>query len=114
MQQPVRHPLPLDRLPVGALGRVIEIRGGRGLIRTLLGLGLRLGSEIRVEQHRGRGLVVSAGSTRIALGGGIVEKLLVMPLDAGPDAPTAAAMTAVDLPSEELPAGESSEPGVSP
>jgi ferrous iron transport protein A len=73
----------LADLTPGASGRIVAINGGRELSRRLLGLGLRVGSEVRVEHRRGRGLVVSAGATRIALGGGIVEKLLVVPLATG-------------------------------
>jgi ferrous iron transport protein A len=80
MQQPAFDSLPLGLLPVGVCARVVEIRGGRELVRKLLALGIRIGSEVRVEHHRGRGLVVSAGATRVALGGGIVEKLTVVPL----------------------------------
>lgn len=83
MQQSAFRSHPLSALPVGTRARIVEIRGGRELVRKLLALGLRLGSEIRIEHHRGRGLVVSAGASRVALGGGIVEKLLVMPLDSG-------------------------------
>jgi ferrous iron transport protein A len=67
-------------LPIGAHARIAEIRGGRQLTRRLLGLGLRVGSEVAVLHHRGRGVVLSAGGTRVALGGGIVEKLSVEPL----------------------------------
>jgi ferrous iron transport protein A len=80
MQQSALGLRSLDTLPVGAEARIVRIEGGRELARKLLGLGLRVGSEIRIEHHRGRGLVVSAGATRVALGGGIVEKLLVTPL----------------------------------
>lgn len=73
--------MPLLDLPVGTLARIAEIRGGRPLARRLQGLGLRVGSEVAVLHQRGRGLVLSAGGTRVALGGGIVEKLLVEPLD---------------------------------
>ncbi|MGB5833335.1 MAG: ferrous iron transport protein A [Thiohalocapsa sp.] len=83
MQQSVSKPTPLGVLPAGSYGRIVEIRSGRELVRKMLALGLRIGSEIRIEQHRGRGLVVSAGATRVALGGGIVEKLMVLPLGAG-------------------------------
>jgi ferrous iron transport protein A len=83
MQQPAFKSHPLSALPVGARARIAEIHGGRELVRKLLALGLRIGSEIRVEHHRGRGLVVSAGAARVALGGGVVEKLMVVPLDAG-------------------------------
>jgi ferrous iron transport protein A len=79
---PSAHPplIPLSDLPLGKAARVVEIRGGRQLVRRLLGLGLRVGSEILVLHHRGSGLVVSHGETRVALGGGVVDKLWVEPL----------------------------------
>jgi ferrous iron transport protein A len=70
-------------LPLGASARISEIRGGRKLARRLLGLGLRVGSEVAILHHRGRGVVLSTGDTRVALAGGVVEKLLVEPLGAG-------------------------------
>jgi len=69
--------IPLAELPVGTLARLVEIRGGRQLARRLLALGLRIGSEIQVLHQRGSGLVVLHGDTRVALGGGIVDKLRV-------------------------------------
>jgi ferrous iron transport protein A len=73
-------PVAVGSLPAGARARLCAIHGGRQLERKLAALGLRVGSEFRVEHRRGRGLVVSAGPSRIALGGGIVEKLLATPL----------------------------------
>jgi ferrous iron transport protein A len=70
----------LAELPLGKSARIAEIHGGRRLTRRLLGLGLRVGSEVAVLHHRGRGVVLSTGDTRVALGGGVVEKLLVEPL----------------------------------
>jgi len=67
-------------LPIGAPACIAEIRGGRQLARRLLSLGLRVGSEITILHHRGRGVVLSTGDARVALGGGIVEKLVVEPL----------------------------------
>jgi ferrous iron transport protein A len=78
--RPVAQPLCLSALPDGVTARLAEIRGGRHLHRKLAALGLRPGSDLRVEQRRGRGLVVAAGVSRIALGGGIADKLLVVPL----------------------------------
>lgn len=77
MASPRSSSRPLADLPVGATARIAEIRGGRQLTRRLLSLGLRVGSEISVLHHRGRGVVLSTGDTRVALGGGVVEKLLV-------------------------------------
>jgi len=70
----------IGELPVGARARIVEIQGGRQLVRRLLGLGIRVGSEVDVLHHRGRGVVVARGETRIALGSGIADKLLVEPL----------------------------------
>lgn len=70
----------LDHLAPGVTARLAAIQGGRHLKRKLGALGLRVGSELRVEHRRGRGLVVAAGASRVALGGGIVDKLLVVPL----------------------------------
>jgi len=67
-------------LPIGTPARIAEIEGGQQLTRRLLGLGLRVGSEVAVLHHRRRGVVLSAGSTRVALGGGVAEKLSVEPL----------------------------------
>ncbi len=52
------------------------IQGGQKVSRRLLGLGLRVGSEVEVLHHRGHGVVVANAGNRIALGGGIAEKLL--------------------------------------
>jgi len=72
---------PLSELPMGTRGRIAEIRGGRQLTHRLQGLGLRVGSEVEMLHRRGSGVVVSVGATRVALGGGVVEKLFVVPLD---------------------------------
>ncbi|CAD7856508.1 MAG: hypothetical protein [Olavius algarvensis Gamma 1 endosymbiont] len=73
----------LFELPLGTPARIAEIQGGQQLTRRLLGLGLRVGSEVAVLHHRHRGVVLSAGGTRVALGGGVAEKLFVEPLTAG-------------------------------
>ncbi len=74
------HPLPLtslDTLPIGGHARIAAIQGGRNLHRRLMGLGLRVGAEVNVLHHRGRGVVVASAGNRIALGGGVAEKLLI-------------------------------------
>lgn len=75
---------PLSELPTGSRARIAEIRGGRQLAHRLQGLGLRVGSEVEMLHRRGSGVVVSVGATRVALGGGVVEKLFVVPLDPSP------------------------------
>jgi ferrous iron transport protein A len=74
----------LARLPVGSHACIRRIQGGRQLTHRLLSLGLRVGSEIELTQRRGGGVVVANAGTRVALGAGVAEKLLVERL---PDRP---------------------------
>ncbi len=70
----------LDLLPVGRRARIARLNGGREMTRRLLSLGLRVGSEVDVVQHRGRGVVVACQDARVALGGGVAAKILMLPL----------------------------------
>jgi ferrous iron transport protein A len=75
----------LARLPVGSRACIRRIQGGRHLIHRLLSLGLRVGSEIELTQRRGGGVVVANAGSRVALGAGVAEKLLVERLPDAPD-----------------------------
>ena len=71
----------LSDTPIGQKVRLVEIDGGKQLARRLLALGLTVGSEIEVLQHRGRGVVVAKEGNRVALGKGITEKIRAVRLD---------------------------------
>ncbi|WP_275100017.1 FeoA domain-containing protein [Sedimenticola hydrogenitrophicus] len=77
----VANPVTLDHIPAGAHACITRIQGDKGLARRLLGLGLRVGSEISVLQQRRRGVVVASAGTRVALGSSVADKLLMQPLD---------------------------------
>ncbi len=68
-------------LKTGRRGRISEIRGDRQTVRRMLALGLRIGSVVNVLNHRGQSVVISNGSTRVALGPTVADKLVVEPLD---------------------------------
>lgn len=70
-----RHPL-CDCTP-GQTCRLVGIDGNRALINRLMGLGVRIGSEIRVLQQRGQDVVITSTGNRIALGGAIAKHLQV-------------------------------------
>ena len=80
-EQAQKELISLAYLPAGRRGRITQMLGGRQMIRRLLGLGLRIGSEVEVVQHRGRGVVVASHGVRVALGGGVAEKLIMLPLE---------------------------------
>lgn len=71
----------LAKLPVGSRVCIKRILGGRQLVHRLLGLGLRVGSVVELTQRRGGGVVVASGGSRVALGSGVADKLMVQPLN---------------------------------
>lgn len=64
----------------GHSGRIASIEGDNQLVRRMLSLGLRVGTIVNMLNHRGKGVVIQNAGTRVALGPGIAEKLLVEPL----------------------------------
>jgi ferrous iron transport protein A len=73
-------PMLLHEFPAGQRVRLKQINGDRSLAKRLLGLGLRKDVELDIVQFRSNGVVVARGETRIALGAGVADKLLVVPL----------------------------------
>lgn len=67
--------LTLSDTPIGKKVRLVAIDGNHLLIRRFLSLGLSLGCEVEVLHHRGRGVVVAKQGNRVALGGGMADKL---------------------------------------
>ena len=65
----------------GHSGRISSIEGGKLMVRRMLALGLRVGTVVNMLNHRGKSVVIQNEGTRVALGPGIAEKLLVEPLE---------------------------------
>lgn len=69
---------PLAMLPVGAEGRITQIRGGRGLVRRLSDMGFTPGVNVKVVHAHSPGpLAVEVKDSRIALGRGVAMKIMV-------------------------------------
>ncbi len=68
---------PLAQAQEGERVRVTLLRGGKGLDMRLTTLGLNVGSELTVSQRCGGNLVVLRGETRLALGFGMSQKIMV-------------------------------------
>jgi ferrous iron transport protein A len=68
----------LDQLDPGMRAVVSELRGGREFASRLAGMGISVGSQIKVLQNPAHGsLLVLVRDTRIALGRGVAAKILV-------------------------------------
>ena len=76
----------LNQMKIGSTGTVVEISGDRSLLRKLMSLGIKTGSDIEILHHRGKGVVVRSNGTRIAIGEGIAEHVRVVPTQAACDA----------------------------
>ena len=77
---PHSAPYPLATAQEGEKLRIFLLRGGKGLEMRLTSLGLNVGSELLVSQRQGNNLVVIRGETRLALGAGMAQKIMVVRL----------------------------------
>jgi ferrous iron transport protein A len=69
--------LPLTQAPPGHPVRLIEIDAGKALRHRLTELGLTPGVTLTVVQDDGGPLLVTVRESRVALGRGMAEKILV-------------------------------------
>jgi ferrous iron transport protein A len=76
---PDRHAIvSLVALRTGSSGTVAVLNGGPSFVGRLAGMGITVGSTVRVLQNTGRGpLLVHARDTRLAIGRGEAMRVLV-------------------------------------
>ncbi len=75
--------LPLSQLPAGVAAQVVQVSGGHGLVNRIACLGFTPGAEVTLLQNYGRGpLIASVRGSRLALGRGEAEQILVKVLEA--------------------------------
>jgi len=69
---------PLSQVAEGEIVSIVEIEGGRGLRSRLTTMGLLPKTRIEVVRNGGSGpFVISIGNSRMALGRGVAEKIVV-------------------------------------
>ena len=69
---------PLTAIASGGKAKVVALLGGRGFQNRMVSMGLKVGCEIEVLHRGSRGpVLVAAGGTRLALGHGMAERILV-------------------------------------
>lgn len=70
----------LDQMLTGERAKVIEITGGKQMVRKMMSLGIKTGAAIELLHHRGKSIVVRSNGTRIAIGASIARQLTLAPL----------------------------------
>ncbi len=74
--------IPLAMAEVGEKISIQFVAGGRGLQQRLVSMGLNVGSEIEVIGKGAFGpVLITTGDTRLAIGAGMAEKIMVSPLN---------------------------------
>ena len=71
---------PLVHIPAGTKATVVALAGGRQFQHRLVSMGLNVGLEIEVihsSDGRGGPTLLATGETRLAIGQGMAEKILV-------------------------------------
>jgi len=81
---PSDHPFALTQAAIGQPVRLVRIDGGKKLTRRLIELGLTPGVRLRVLQDSGGPVILAVRDSRIALGRGMAEKLVVCPEETEP------------------------------
>lgn len=69
----------LVEMDAGGTSTIVEFEGGFGMIRKLENMGIRIGSQIKKVsgQFGGGPVVISQGSTQVAIGFGMAKRIMV-------------------------------------
>jgi len=72
---------PLSVVPPNHRVRIINYVGGRMLRSRLASLGLSLGQEVSIIQNNRGQIIVGVNGGRVALGRGVSQKIMVIPVE---------------------------------
>jgi len=65
----------INQLSIGSKFRITKIANDPKFKRRLMSLGIAIGNELEITQHRKGGVVIAKNGNRVALGEGITEFL---------------------------------------
>ena len=72
-----RNNIPLTDVPIKKLVKLVSIDGGHSLKYRLVELGLTPGIIFKIVQNSGGPLIINVRNSKIAIGKGMAEKLMV-------------------------------------
>jgi len=76
-----KTPITLGMVKVGSLVRIVDIIGGKNLVKRLIAMGLIETTTLQIlHQQPGTGVVVACGETRLAVGTGMANQIWVIPM----------------------------------
>jgi len=79
--QNISQTFPLAMASEGEWVKIDRVVGGKNLFKRLIAMGLIEETELQVlQRQKGNGIVVARGETRLALGIGMANKIMVVPI----------------------------------
>ncbi len=76
---------PLGMASEGELVKIVGVIGGKSVTKRLMAMGMIEDTQLQVlQRQKGMGLIVVCGETRLALGAGMANKVMVVPLVENP------------------------------
>ena len=76
---------PLGMASEGEIVKIVSVMGGKNLAKRLMAMGIVADTQLQVlQRQKGTGLVLARGETRLALGAGMANKILVVPVVENP------------------------------
>lgn len=78
------HPgaFPITLASIGEKVRVASLAGGRTMCQKLIGMGINVGSELRVIKKGPPGpCLVAVDTARLAIGAGMAQRIMVKPIE---------------------------------
>ena len=67
----------IDFVRTGEKVKIVDIKGGKGIITKISAMGIRIGDTVEVIQNHHGPLIIAKDHIRIALGRGMSKKILV-------------------------------------
>ena len=72
---------PLGMASEGEIVKIVSVVGGKNLVKRLTAMGIMADTQLKIlQRQKGTGLVLARGETRLALGVGMANKILVVPV----------------------------------
>ncbi len=69
--------MPLNFIGIGKSAEVSSIQGGEGLSKKIMEMGMSTGAIIKIMKNDSGPLIIKIGETRLVLGRGMAQKVMV-------------------------------------
>jgi len=69
--------MPLNFVGIGKFAKINSVQGGEGMCKKIMEMGMSTGAIIKIMKNDSGPLIVKVGETRLVLGRGMAQKVMV-------------------------------------